>query len=344
MVKSTRRDVPLAQATSCWQFVGLACQLLGLAGGCPTEPDSDGDGIPDTRDNCPGTQNPDQADADGDGIGDACDSADGDSDGDGVADAEDNCPDTPNADQADADGDGIGDECEGDGVQPAARRDYWTTEPGNESRQDFSSSPIPAGFFDFNGRSCEGFDGAATFGGLPVSEDTLGAADTMVNRSGDPVLPSDPVGTVGIVEVEIVALNLRSMEPITVMCDGEPTRWNVRATLSDTPAPKGTLTATKEHDNGGTAQTVLNVLMRLIFTNAADPTVEKVLDHGEEGMDPIEFDATIPWVHAIDPSDPDPGTTFVLGVVGGPADPPSPPLAKGGVGGWHDPRLRIVDW
>jgi len=34
----------------------------------------DGDGVPDARDNCPGTANADQADADGDGTGDACDS------------------------------------------------------------------------------------------------------------------------------------------------------------------------------------------------------------------------------------------------------------------------------
>jgi hypothetical protein len=38
-----------------------------------TTPDSDGDGIPDDTDNCPGDPNPDQADNDGDGLGDACD-------------------------------------------------------------------------------------------------------------------------------------------------------------------------------------------------------------------------------------------------------------------------------
>ena len=36
-------------------------------------PDADGDGIPDERDNCPETFNPDQADRDRDGIGDVCD-------------------------------------------------------------------------------------------------------------------------------------------------------------------------------------------------------------------------------------------------------------------------------
>ena len=57
--------------------------------------DSDGDGIPDTTDNCPAVANPDQADTDTDGVGDACD----------------NCPSVPNPDQADGNGDGIGDTC-----------------------------------------------------------------------------------------------------------------------------------------------------------------------------------------------------------------------------------------
>jgi len=58
--------------------------------------DSDGDGVPDSEDNCPTVANADQADADGDGIGDACD----------------NCPMVSNPDQSDIDHDGFGDACD----------------------------------------------------------------------------------------------------------------------------------------------------------------------------------------------------------------------------------------
>jgi Thrombospondin type 3 repeat/RTX calcium-binding nonapeptide repeat (4 copies) len=96
----------------------------------PPAPDGDGDGVPDSEDNCPGASNADQADADDDGIGDACDTTPGgpDGDGDGIPDADDNCPAVANANQADADNDGTGDACDstpngpdgdGDGVPDA---------------------------------------------------------------------------------------------------------------------------------------------------------------------------------------------------------------------------------
>jgi hypothetical protein len=81
--------------------------------------DDDGDGAPNSLDNCPDTANPGQLDADGDGTGDACDTCT-DTDRDGFGNpgypasscALDNCPDTANPAQTDGEGDGAGDACD----------------------------------------------------------------------------------------------------------------------------------------------------------------------------------------------------------------------------------------
>ena len=100
--------------------------------------DNDGDGVPNTSDNCPNTANADQADTDGNGIGDVCQ----DTDLDGVLDINDNCPDTANADQADADGDGVGDVCQdadGDGIADGV--DNCPDTP-NADQQDLNNNGI----------------------------------------------------------------------------------------------------------------------------------------------------------------------------------------------------------
>jgi slime mold repeat-containing protein/thrombospondin type 3 repeat protein len=71
---------------------GTGCVHTYVAG----LPDADGDGVPDSCDNCPSLSNPDQSDIDSDGVGDRCD----------------NCPGVPNADQADVNQNGVGDLCE----------------------------------------------------------------------------------------------------------------------------------------------------------------------------------------------------------------------------------------
>jgi len=74
------------------------------------DPDTDGDGVPDSVDNCQLTSNPSQENNDLDAQGDACDA---DDDNDGVNDDGDNCQFTANPGQRDDDQDGIGNACDG---------------------------------------------------------------------------------------------------------------------------------------------------------------------------------------------------------------------------------------
>ena len=72
--------------TMIWAILVAICALLLVAAPAwtakPTpSPDSDGDGIIDTEDNCPTVKNPDQVDSNDDGIGDACTDLDSDLDG-----------------------------------------------------------------------------------------------------------------------------------------------------------------------------------------------------------------------------------------------------------------------
>jgi hypothetical protein len=75
---------------------GVNMITIQVDDGLPPPLDSDGDGVPDSIDNCPFTFNPDQLDSDGDGIGDVCD----------------NCPFVFNPDQGDRDVNGVGNACD----------------------------------------------------------------------------------------------------------------------------------------------------------------------------------------------------------------------------------------
>jgi hypothetical protein len=156
----------------------------------PALTDTDGDGIKDDIDNCPGVANAGQADADGDGSGDACDATprgqDGDGDGTGALD--DNCPDAYNPGQADADGDGIGDACDptprgddadADGV---ARLDDNCPDIANPDQSDLD--------WDGSGDACDADDDND---GVPDTADGC-PATPHATADGCPAPPSDRDG------------------------------------------------------------------------------------------------------------------------------------------------------
>ena len=74
-------DVPYFCTPHC--TFGMVAMIAVLDG---TEPDSDGDGWPDSNDNCVDVYNPDQADCNNDGVGDACDPNAVDCNGNGTPD------------------------------------------------------------------------------------------------------------------------------------------------------------------------------------------------------------------------------------------------------------------
>lgn len=84
-----------ADATLCINADPTSCPSATTPPSTPAT-DTDGDGIADTADNCPGADHPDplNADTDGDGIGDACDKCDTPSDEIDIVDA-DGCTPAP---------------------------------------------------------------------------------------------------------------------------------------------------------------------------------------------------------------------------------------------------------
>ncbi len=109
---------------------------------------------------------------------------------------------------------------------------------------EFGTGNLPAIPADFFGPGSDPFTGQIELDGFPFDPLAFGDADTIIQRSYEPVSPSLGEPNAGTVEIEIIELSLISIQPITVTYNGgqDPEEWFVDVRLSDTPSPPGELT------------------------------------------------------------------------------------------------------
>jgi hypothetical protein len=171
---------------------------------------------------------------------------------------------------------------------------------------DFSTEPIPAGFF---GSGSDAFDGTVVLRGEPLATSppgALGTTDTIVRRPDPATLPVCPSEVT--VPIEIVALRLESVSPITVTYNGgmNPESWDLEVCLSDSPQTPGTLTIRHDCPDGGTYDAYLPITPKLIFRRmvpAATKTLDAAVDPPGDplGAMPVTIDNGH-WVHSAAPA------------------------------------------
>lgn len=145
---------------------------------------------------------------------------------------------------------------------PPPGYDLFETDPQVTEFTFNGLSAIPAGFF---GPGSDPFTGKVHFAGDPIENfqgHDVGDTDTVVQR-----MPADPQA--GFVPIELVSLNLVSVEPIQVKVGGRTQDWNVDVEPSPSKHSQGYLQAERTGPNGGTFSSQLLVVPLLKFKNAS---------------------------------------------------------------------------
>lgn len=175
-----------------------------------------------------------------------------------------------------------------------AGSDLWVTvSGGGQTYQDFADSPIPADFF---GPGSEPFSGKIEFMGEPVDSTSLGTTDTIVQRTQDAVLNGP--GSSTTVPIELVALHLRSVEPISVMMNGSETLWTVlvKSHPGGTPIIPGTMTIQQTSETGGTFSSILPVVPKFFFTDVENPNNTRIFDSALNEIQLNFLSNGVPWL------------------------------------------------
>lgn len=154
--------------------------------------------------------------------------------------------------------------------------DLFETDPAHTAF-DFqgTATTIPPGFFD---PGSDPFTGHVVFGGVPLETfdgKSVGDADTIVRR----LQPANPAPD-AFVPIELVALHLQSVQPITVTYNNgqNPQLWDVGATLSEQRPSQGQILIHQPGTgDGGTFDSQLQVVPLLVFMRLSDG-VTRTLD------------------------------------------------------------------
>jgi len=194
---------------------------------------------------------------------------------------------------------------------------------GDGSSHDFSETPIPNDFF---GPGSDPFTALVNLEGTPLglfSGFEVGNTDTIVQRAEVAAVP-DGTGESDTIAIELVALSLKSINPITVTFNGgqDPEPWDLSIDVSLALPSTGTMTITHANEAGGT-YTASMCVYPLITFRQVNGTGELQLDAAE--LDPpycapLETAVPAPWTHA-----PDPDQMVVLGLTGDQTNQVGPP-------------------
>jgi len=205
-------------------------------------------------------------------------------------------------------------DCLEGGLQPAARpagctppyKDAWESPADGQMCHSFDpgdgGESIPAGFFDTNS---DAFAGSICLQGVSLGDPDFPGADTLIERDADPFgCSAGPFPeTASPVAIRVVELSLANDAalPVIVSYNGgqNPEQWDVTVGLSDSNTPPdGTLTATRNHCNGGTYVSELNVWPTFTFTRRSDNAMRELTL-----MNYVTLSQTTPapWVHDAHP-------------------------------------------
>jgi hypothetical protein len=127
-------------------------------------------------------------------------------------------------------------------VQPGS--DYWSTPDARIVFGTPDLPPLPADFFHPGSLP---FEGEIKLRGIPIDPPSLGPTDTIVQR--DALAPLSTNGTAASIPIEIVQLQLQSVQPIVVQPEG--TLWQVFIQLPPSRPASGIMTILRVDEQGG---------------------------------------------------------------------------------------------